>query len=761
MLHNLDEASGNDAKNRRDLPINLGKYKLIRELSHGGAGIVYEGEDLILERRVAVKLLPLDRADASARSRLLAEARAAARLNHPNAVAVYDAGEDPSGLYIAMELIHGTSAHAAIRKNGPFSWPRATRIAVEVCQGLSAAHAAGMIHRDIKPANIMLADAGRPESTSANTVPQSGSAPVVENLAYRPWAKLADFGLSRSLQFTTNVTLDGQVAGTPNYMSPEQIRGEQLDERTDIYSLGATYFTLLTGHFPYERDGVIQTLFAHCSAAPPDPQQWDSTLPIACSAIIARAMAKEPRDRFRSVENLLVELRSLLATRDVGGAEFQQVPLEKDSTVSATSDSRAEISTLDDSPAAITPQSIRTGFSRQNSSARIMPAILIAVSLLALFTVLLVINRQPRTRSIPGGDLVAELDLQPEVKAISPPPALAPIGMQIERAWGIGQDGSVKTNGLMELMRIRFCPDHRTLAWGISEGEKHQGRLTLFDIERRDVIDMYTDETPYSGFNCVAFPSDHIVLLACNSKVITYDRRTHVVTTLMTFSDGSPESIDVSPDGRRLAVSVFEWSGGGRVELHDLILGSSPPLVASKRQVHQGYSKSVRCVIFSGTGEHIASAGTDGIVLLCDGFTGIKSQEFHLPPLQGEQEGIGHCVAFSPDSQLLAAGGRPRAVLWNVKTGAQQVLPEEHRREIMSLAFTQDGACLATGSTDGIRFWNVKRGSQIGANLDGHGGNVISGLVFTADNSMLISCGYDSSIRFWNLTQPGRKLTGL
>jgi serine/threonine protein kinase len=245
-------------------PGKLGKYVLRRVIGRGGTGVVYEGEDTLLERPVAIKWVTRGAVQGTeqlaARDRLLREARWAARLNHPNTVTVYDAGEHDQGVYIAMELVRGQSAYDHLQC-GRFTWREATRIVSEICRGLSAAHAAGLIHRDIKPANILLVDEARPatlpkgrsSSSARRALARSGG----DAAGYRPWAKLSDFGLSRSLHYNVPVTVEGQVAGTPHYMSPEQIRGEPLDERADIYSLGATYYTLLTGRLPYERDDVI------------------------------------------------------------------------------------------------------------------------------------------------------------------------------------------------------------------------------------------------------------------------------------------------------------------------------------------------------------------------------------------------------------------------------------------------------------------------------------------------------------------------
>jgi len=274
----------------------LGKYKVTTRLGQGGMGVVYEAEDTILRRQVAVKLLPeAVAAQADALSRFLQEARAAARLNHPNVVAVHDIAEQDQTHFIVMELMSGGSAQDFLDAQGPFDWSEATRIIADVCRGLQAAHRAELIHRDIKPANIMRGDDG-----------------VI---------KLADFGLAKvtSQSATAPVTQFGFVVGTPDFMSPEQCSSDPLDERSDIYSLGATYYALLTGKPPYSGDGPIQVMFAHCSASVPNVRNDNPNIPGECAAIVQRAMTKTRSQRFASAAEMLDALEAVLTRTSPSG----------------------------------------------------------------------------------------------------------------------------------------------------------------------------------------------------------------------------------------------------------------------------------------------------------------------------------------------------------------------------------------------------------------------------------------------------------
>lgn len=269
----------------------LGKYRIIDMLGQGGMGIVFKAHDPTIERDVAIKLLPDDvAADENALRRFKEEAKAAGKLNHPNVIAVYEISQEGTTHFLAMELVTGGSVEDALVKHGAFSVLDATRMMIDACKGLGAAHAAGMVHRDIKPANLL-------RHTDGTT-------------------KLTDFGLAKGLSARTQqLTQTGMVVGTPYFMSPEQCEARPLDARSDIYSLGATYYNLLTGKNPYEEsDSIMQIMYAHCHGLVPDPRAANPAIPPACSAIIAHAMAKAPADRYQTAAQMQADLEAVAAT---------------------------------------------------------------------------------------------------------------------------------------------------------------------------------------------------------------------------------------------------------------------------------------------------------------------------------------------------------------------------------------------------------------------------------------------------------------
>ena len=265
----------------------LGKYRVLRRLGQGGMGVVYLAHDPRLDRHVALKVLPQSLSeDPVLLERFLREARAAARFNHANVVTVHEIDEQDGICFLAMELMAG-SILDLVRSQGRLSWQNASRAIAAVCRALAAAHPAGLVHRDIKPSNILRTATGE--------------------------VKLSDFGLAKSAGVESSLTTSNAVLGTPTYMSPEQCRSEPLDERSDLYSLGVSYFELLTGRPPYSAEQPLQICFAHCMTPIPDPRDLVEGIPEPCVTIVRRAMAKEPRDRYSTAAEMLADLRRALA----------------------------------------------------------------------------------------------------------------------------------------------------------------------------------------------------------------------------------------------------------------------------------------------------------------------------------------------------------------------------------------------------------------------------------------------------------------
>ena len=254
------------------------RYRIDKELGRGGMGIVYRATDLVLDRPVALKVLPDGlRDNPQAMRNFIREAKAAAKLNHPNIVTVYDAGEQDGRTFIAMEYVDGTTLKAIVKHRGPLA-PRAiVHVLAQVCEGMHYAHAHKLVHRDIKTANLMWTREKK--------------------------AKIMDFGLAKVVEELNHTTL---VSGTPYYMSPEQTEGTNVDHRTDIYSLGVTAFELATGTVPFKEGNIA---YHHVHTPPPDPSSLRAELPSGLCELILRCLEKSPTERPQDAQAVLAELR--------------------------------------------------------------------------------------------------------------------------------------------------------------------------------------------------------------------------------------------------------------------------------------------------------------------------------------------------------------------------------------------------------------------------------------------------------------------
>jgi serine/threonine-protein kinase len=265
-----------------------GRYEIVGELGRGAMGVVYKAVDPVIGRTVAVKTIRLsEEGTGLSRPELLTrfqtEARAAGLLTHPNIVVVFDAGEEDGLYYITMELVEGKSLQALLDDGHGFPLPRTLRIMDQTCSALQFAHERNVIHRDIKPANLML--------TADDTV------------------KVTDFGTAKILQFGT-VQQTAHVMGTPSYMSPEQVKGRAVDGRSDIFSLGVMLYEMVTGEKPFPGQNITTVIYKIVNEDPVPPRQINPSIHAGISAVVMRALEKEPDQRYQSCREMLEDLRN-------------------------------------------------------------------------------------------------------------------------------------------------------------------------------------------------------------------------------------------------------------------------------------------------------------------------------------------------------------------------------------------------------------------------------------------------------------------
>ncbi|MEO8751655.1 MAG: protein kinase [Casimicrobiaceae bacterium] len=268
-------------------PRNLNRYEVVSELGRGSMGVVYKATDPVIDRTVAIKTILLEEPGSETdawRQRFYREAKSAGRLNHPNIVTIYDVGESGDVAYIAMEFLGGQSLREILDSGTVLPLEKIADIAAQVADGLAFAHQHGVVHRDIKPANIMVLDSGM--------------------------VKITDFGIARLPTGTRTVA--GTIFGSPKYISPERIKGLEVDGRSDIFSLGAVLYEMLTGFPPFFGGDLGAILHQVLEVAPAPPSSRNRNVPVGFDYIVAKALAKRPEDRYEDARDMAADLRNFL-----------------------------------------------------------------------------------------------------------------------------------------------------------------------------------------------------------------------------------------------------------------------------------------------------------------------------------------------------------------------------------------------------------------------------------------------------------------
>jgi serine/threonine-protein kinase len=293
----------------------LAGYKIEAVAGRGGMGVVFRAEHLHLGRHVALKVLTADLAgNRSFRQRFIREARTAARLDHPNIVPVFDAGEADGLLYIAMKYIDGTDLGAVLDAEERLSPQRTVDMLADIADALDVAHAAGLVHRDVKPGNVL-----------------------VDNV--RSW--LSDFGLTKRIASRTALTAAGRTVGTAAYLAPEQIRGQDVDARTDVYAFACVLYECLTGEVPFVRDTDMAVLWAHLEQEPELPTSRVPELPKELDAVFATGLAKRKADRFASCGEMVAAVADATGAVRATGQMRAAIPVANILVASADRPARA------------------------------------------------------------------------------------------------------------------------------------------------------------------------------------------------------------------------------------------------------------------------------------------------------------------------------------------------------------------------------------------------------------------------------------
>ena len=691
----------------------FGDYELLEEIARGGMGIVYKARQVRLNRVVAVKtILGGQMAGAADMQRFRAEAEAVAQLQHPNIVSIHEVGEHEGQPYFSMDYIEGKSLTALIRE-GPIPAQRAARYVRTMAEAIHYAHLRGILHRDLKPSNVLIDTADEP--------------------------RITDFGLAKRIGRDLELTLTGQVLGSPNFLAPEQAAGERgkIGTQSDIYSLGAILYYLLTGRPPLMAETLEQTLYAVLHSDPVAPRVFNPVIAPDLETISLKCLEKEPNRRYGTAQEVADELgRSLrdepILTRPVSQPE----------------------------------KALR--WARRNR----VVASLIAAKVLVFITGLTgVIWEWQRARRNAHAEL---LERRRADAALTQ--------MEFQRAEDFFEaDNSAAALAYLANL-LRQDPSNRVVA------ERLVSALTY-----KSFALPLARPLQHSGFVWfVEFSSDGQRLLTTASEgddrfARIWDARTGLpLTESLRLENPVGAFARFSPDGQRIVTASSEYtaeirdSRTGRLVVpplqhHDVVIGAqfSPD---SKRVVTASSDRTGRVwdantgkpltepllhdsklggVEFAPDGKHVVTWCVDNSVTVWDVDTGrlVTKSIKHAQEL--------FCLAISPDGQRIVTAAKDGARVWSVSTGALLAGPMKHEGGVLSAQFSPDGELVVTASWDDTaRIWDSHTGQQVTLPLRHK--NEVNFAQFSPDGRRVVTASKDSTARVWDaftgqpLTQPLR-----
>jgi eukaryotic-like serine/threonine-protein kinase len=729
----------------------LGDYELLEELGHGGMGVIFKARQRSLDRIVALKVIragSLARPDDIARFRT--EAAAAARLQHPNIVAIYEVGEHAGQPFYSMEFVPGRSLAQELLQ-GPCTPREAARLLQTVAQAIHFAHQRGILHRDLKPSNILL-DARR-------------------------HPRVADFGLAKLLHSDSELTVSGAVIGSPHYMSPEQADGRsaKAGPSSDVYSLGAILYELLTGRPPFSAPTPLETMKLVAGQEPIPPRALNPALPLDLDTLCLKCLAKEPSARCASAQEFADELGRFLRDEPIHARR-------------------------------VTPLERGWRWCRRKPALAALGAVLVVAPAAIIAVLLAMGNRvsRERNRSVAqlyaadvslAGRALSEQDYGTAWRALSahlPTSVGAPVsseqlGFEWRWLWQRAQGDARKAFAahLSLVNMITYSPDGRFVVSASSDGT-----AKLWDSEREECLrtfeqpgdpahlHAYSDQSieldsPLQTLSA-SFSADGRTLLIGSSRLILWDlatgqprwslptselrcsvcsptdaslalaRRVYQPTNLVfvdiasgrpsaLFTNCRADAVCFTPDGRQFA----RWDR----ETHRLWLQTVPTgSVAASFDTGRTY---VIALAAAPDGQTLAAGNmTQGTIELFDVKTQSRAGQL------GGGTGRLRTIAISPDGRWLASGGFDQAIhIWDLSTRREVRQLHGHRAAIWSLAFSPDSRRIASGGYDGtVRFWDVAP-SDPAPPLT----NVFGVFAFSPTGDRLLTQGTNGHARLWEL----------
>jgi hypothetical protein len=738
----------------------LGPYEVSESVGRGGMGVVLKALDPSLNRVVAIKVMtPQLATSGAARRRFAREARAAAAVSHEHVVTIH--GVDTAGQlpYLVMQYVPGPSLQERLDRSGPLEVKEILRIGMQTASGLAAAHAQGLIHRDVKPANILLEDG-------------------LERV------KLTDFGLARARDDVA-ITQSAVLAGTPQYMAPEQARGEGLDYRADLFSLGSVLYTMCTGRPPFRAGAPLAVLKRVCEDTPRSIRELNPHIPQWLSRIIMKLMAKDPVDRFQSAG----EVAELLGRCLAHVQQPRLVPLPHIPSVKGLRPARPPVwrRTRMLAAAIVALAVLGLGTAEATGVTNVVDSVATVLRIRTADGTLVIEVEDPGIKvAIDGEEItitgagIQELKVRPgehKVRAMKDGKALEELvtitrgGKQVVKVTRerLGADGKPVATGNADgtiqfwqagpgnqanawlaprgpVSQGVFSPDGKLLATGSVDGTVHlldaaTGRL-LATLKGHQAAILSLKFLP-GGKVLVTVSAEGVIKLwdvATHKEVTAVDLPIRPLQTVL-----SPDGTSVAGAADNLAVRVWEVKTGKQLA------------------VLEGTAGGLQALAFSPNEVLIAGSTPPGIVHLWDVGSGqvIRRLDAHPSPAQDTLKWVvrkDRSLAFSPDGRVLACGtGEAEIQLWDVATSKPLRRLKAHKADVTSVAFSPDGRRLASAGEDNtVRLWDVADGKVV-LTFVGRG-ITVSSVTFSPDGRRVLTTSAEGSVRLWDAAT-GKEVT--